>query len=194
MSKHNVLFPAIFIAIAVAAIIATASVSAQSTTDDSPLSSLPVSIFIDHAMSAHEQDIKDRMLDYELNHTTSESARANIVKERSDELNAVALDQQAFLEVLKNDTSRGLIPGDRLNAMLNVTKNSIKRISISSEHLQEKAQKIKGHDASRTVDPLNMNINTASSLADNITSGNANKGIGTQDMPPKHPDNPKNNK
>lgn len=192
MSKHNVLFPAIIIAIAVAAIIATASVSAQSTTDNSSLGSLPISIFIDHAMSAHEQDIKDRMLDYELNHTTSESARANIVKERSDELNAVALDQQAFLEVLKNDTSRGLIPGDRLNAMLNVTKNSIKRISISSEHLQEKSQKIKGHET--LENPLIVNINTASLLADNISSGIEYKGIGTQNMPPKHPDSPKNNK
>ncbi|HEY3422272.1 MAG TPA: hypothetical protein VGK13_03870 [Methanocellaceae archaeon] len=199
MSKHNALFIVIFIAIAISAIvaIAAASSSAQRTAGGEDPGSLPVSLFIDNAMSAHEQDIKDRMLDYEFNHTTSESARADIVKERGDELNAVVLDQQAFLKALKNDTSRGLIPGDRLNAMLNVTKDSIKRISKSSDHLQEKSQKIKGHEASGTVDPLIVNINTASLLADNISRGDTNKsnaGVATQDKPLKHPDNPKGNK
>ena len=116
------------------------------------------------------------MLDYEFNHTTSEAVKANIVKDRGDELNAAALKQQAFLEVLNNDSNRGLIPGDRLDAMLNVTKGSIERISASSDKLQEKAKKIKGHGASGTIDPMIVNINKASSMADNISRGNANKG------------------
>ena len=199
MSKHGVLFTAIFIAIAIAAVvaIATASASAQSMAGSNDPGSLPVSLFIDHVISAHEQDIKDRMLDYEFNHTTSEAVKASIVKERGDELNAAALDSQAFLEVLNNDSNRGLIPGDRLDAMLNVTKDSIERISISSNKLQEKAQKLNGHVSSGTVDPLIENINNASSMADNISRGSKNKGnagIAAINKPPKQPGNQKSNK
>ena len=196
MSKHSALFAVIFISIAIAATMAivTASASAQSTTAGNDTGALPVSLIIDNAISAHEQDIKDRMLDYEFNQTTSEAVKANIVKDRSDELNAAALDQQAFLELLNNDSNRGLIPGDRLNAMLNATKTRITRISKSSDDLQIKSQKINGHASSGTIDPVVVNINTARSMADNISRGNANKdisGIATQNKPSKHPDNPK---
>ena len=196
MSKHSALFAVIFISIAIVATTGTvtAFASAQSTTAGNDTGSLPVSFIIDNAISAHEQDIKDRMLDYEFNRTTNEAVRANIVKDRSDELNAAALDQQAFLELLNNDSNRGLIPGDRLNAMLNATKNSITRISKSSDDLQVKAQKIKDHASSVTTDSLVVNIKTASSMADNISRGNANKGnsgIATLNKPSKHPDNPK---
>ncbi len=175
MSKHDARFTAIFIVIVIAAVVAmaTASASAQRTADSD---SLPVSLIIENVISAHEQDIRDRMLDYEFNHTTSEVVKANIVKDRDDELNAAALEKQAFLEVLDNNSNRGLIPGNRLDAMLNATKNSIGRIAASSNKLQEKEKKLKGHDASGTVDPVIVNINKASSLADNLTRGNANKG------------------
>ena len=178
MSKHSVLFTVIFIAIAIAAVVAvaTASASAQNMTGSNDPGSLPVSLFIDHAISAHEQDIKDRMLDYELNHTTSEAVKASIVKDRSDELNAAALSQQAFLEALKNNSNRGLIQSDRLDAMVNVTRDNIDRISKSSNMLLEKEQKINGHGVSGTVDPLIASINNASSMADNISRGNKNKG------------------
>lgn len=199
MSKHSALFAVIFISIAIAGTMAivTASASAQSTTAGNDNGALPVSLIIDNAISAHEQDIRDRMLDYEFNQTTSEAVKANIVKDRSDELNAAALDQQAFLELLNNDSNRGLIPGDRLNAILNATKSRITRISKSSDDLQVKAQKINGHNSSGTIDPVVVNINTARSMADNISRGNANKGnsgIVTLNKPSKHPYNPKKNK
>jgi len=199
MSKHGNLFTAIFIAIAIAAVvaIATASASAQSMTGSNDSGSLPVSLFIDHVISAHEQDIKDRMLDYEFNHTTSEAVKASIIKERGDELNAAALDSQAFLKVLNNDSNRGLIPGDRLDAMLNVTKDSIERLSISSNKLQEKAQKLNGHVSSGTADPLIKNINNASSMADNIfmrSNNKGNAGIAVINQLPKQPGNQKRNK
>lgn len=194
MSKHDALFTVIFIAMAIAAILAmaTAAASAQKTEDSG---SLPVSLIIDNAISAHEQDIKDRMLDYEFNHTTSEAVKANIVKDRIDELNTAALDKQALLEALDNDSNRGIIPGDRLEAMLNVTKGSIERIAASSNKLHEKAQKIKGHDTSGTIDPVIVNINKASSLADNISRGNANKGnagVAPINKPPQKSNDQKN--
>jgi len=170
MSKHSALAIMIFIAITVIAI-ATASASAQVTSGVDNSGSLPISLFINKAISAHEQDIKDRMFDYEFNQTASEAERASIVKERTDELNAAALDNQAFLKALKNESSRGLISSGRLDAMLNATKDSIERIAISSNRLQEKAQKIKGHDIAGTVNPLISNINGASLLADNISKG-----------------------
>ncbi len=193
MSKHGARFTVIFIAIVIAAIvaIATSSASAQRTADPDPL---PVSLIIENVISAHEQDIKDRMLDFEFNHTTSEAVKANIVKDRGDELNAAALEQQAFLEVLNNDSNRGLIPGDRLYAMLNVTKGSIERIAASSDKLQEKEKKIKGHGASGTVDPVIVNIYKASSMADNISRGSANKGISGTASINKLPQMPNDNK
>ena len=192
MSKRSARFTAIFIAIVIVTIVAlaTASASAQRTASSDPL---PVSLIIDNVISAHEQDIKDRMLDYEFNHTTSEAVKANIVKDRSDELNAAALDKQTFLEALNNDS--GLIPGDRLNAMLNATKDNIERISISSNKLHEKAQKIKGHVTLGTADPLIVNINRASAMADNISRGSTSKGNASTipiNKPIKKPDDQKN--
>lgn len=148
--------------------------AAQQNVTGQDFSGLPLSLVIDNVISAHEQDIKDRMLDYEFDNAGSEAAKASIVKKRSDDLAAAAMKRQAFLEALDNESNRGLIPDSRLKAMINATISNIERMTGSSKKLQEKAKKLNKRADADPVDQAVSGLDSASLLADHVSKSHSN--------------------
>jgi hypothetical protein len=146
----------------------------QQDTTGQDIGEMPLSFVIDNAMTAHEQDIKDRMLDYEFDNAGSEAAKAAIVKKRSDELAAAAMKKQAFLEALENESSLGLIPDGRLNAMVKATISNINRMAGSSKKLQEKAKKLGGPSDADPVAEAVAGLDNATLLADHVSKAHPN--------------------
>jgi hypothetical protein len=164
-----VLYPVLFIAIAGCLLIAMTSVPAatQQNATGQDIEEMPLSLVIDSAMTAHEQDIKDRMFDYEFDHAGSEAAKVTIVKKRSNDLAAAALKKRAFLEALENQSS--LIPDGRLKAMVNATISTIERMTGSSKKLQEKSKKLDKHAYTDSVTQAVAGLDNATMLADRVS-------------------------
>jgi hypothetical protein len=148
--------------------------AAQQNVTGQDIGDLPLSFVIDNVISTHEQDIKDRMLDYEFDSAGSEAAKAGIVKKRSAELTAAAMKRQAFLEALDKESNLGLIPEGRLKAMINATISNIQRMTGSSKKLQEKAKKLNKRADADSVDQAVSGLNSVSLLADHVSKAHTN--------------------
>lgn len=176
MRGHRELFIVLLMAIACCLLMALASMpaAAQQNTTGRDIGEMPLSMLIDSAITAHEQDIKDRMTDYEFDHAGTDAAKASIVKKRSDELAAVAMKKQAFLGVLEKESRLGLIPEDRLNAMVMATISNIERMSGSSKKLQEKSKKLGKNGYIDSLDQAVARLDNATILADKVSKAHSN--------------------
>lgn len=154
---------------------ANAQQTGQANATGDGAGNLPISAIIDQALNAHEQDIKDRMFDYQFNAAKDNpDAQANIVKKRGEELKAEANDKKSLIEALLNEDQNGTIPEERLAAMMDETNKSLERVMNSSSIWEDHAMEltmVSGHQSyTGVIKPLVTELDQTRSMAQNESS------------------------
>ncbi len=149
---------AVFVLSAAAMVPSFAQQAQNSTTDDNTIA-LPISAILDSVLSAHEQDIKDKIFQYKFNSANNSPAvQADLIVARSNELKKSADDNENLMNALmaSNDT----ISGEQLAAIAEETNESMGKLDNLSKDLEKHSGEVSSRtDHKSYVDPVKPLMN-----------------------------------
>lgn len=168
-------------------------VSADDTISPANLS-MPFSIIIGETMSAHEEDIKDRIFEYRLQKAANDISKQNdLLMQRSEDLRKSATEKERLVNALIRESDNGNLSIEQFSTAFNETIASLDKISISTKKLEESMGKMQSSSSSAfyasdinikaNIEKTKFIVENVSNMASNHLIKNKNKNIRIKKIP-----------
>jgi hypothetical protein len=141
---------------------------AADNTTANDIGALPVSFVLNNAIDAHEQDIRQKIFEYEfMAAENSPSVQSDLVRKRSEDLKKDTLGKKKVMSAILS--RNGSISPEQLGALASEMSGNIDRLSGFTRKLEEKAaglSLLNGHKTNTdTIAPLLNDISDGRGLA-----------------------------